>query len=72
MATQFLTVALSERAVEGVLTWGLSDRYSWLNSSTFQSRTDGTMNRCLPYDDKFERKAFWFALADAFARAPTR
>ncbi len=72
MATQFLTIALSERAVEGVLTWGLSDRYSWLNSSTFQSRTDGTMNRCLPYDDKFERKPFWFALADAFTRAPLR
>lgn len=72
MATQFLTVALDERAVEGVLTWGLSDKYSWLNSTTNQTRTDGTMNRCLPYDEKFDRKPFWFALADAFTRAPRR
>ncbi|QIG49746.1 endo-1,4-beta-xylanase [Nordella sp. HKS 07] len=72
MATQFLTVALDERAVEGLLTWGLSDKYSWLNSTTNQTRTDGTMNRCLPYDEKFDRKPFWFALADAFNRAPRR
>lgn len=72
MATQFLTIALDERAVEGVFTWGLSDRYSWLNSTSNPTRTDGTMNRCLPYDEKLERKPFWFALADAFSRAPRR
>lgn len=72
LATKFLTVTLNERAVEGVFTWGLSDRYSWLNSTQNPTRSDGTMNRCLPYDDKFERKPFWFALADAFSRAPRR
>jgi endo-1,4-beta-xylanase len=71
-ATQFLYAALSERAVEGVLTWGLSDKYSWLNNSTFQKRSDGTLNRCLPYDDQFERKPFWFALYNAFKSAPLR
>lgn len=71
-AAVFLSAALSERAVEGVLTWGLSDKYSWLNSSSNATRTDGTMNRCLPYDDKFERKAFWFSLYNAFASTARR
>lgn len=71
-ATQFLIAALSERAVEGILTWGLSDKYSWLNTSQYQLRSDGTKNRCLPYDDQFERKPFWFALYNAFRNAPTR
>jgi endo-1,4-beta-xylanase len=71
-ATQFLYAAMSERAVEGVLTWGLSDKYSWLNNDKYQKRSDGTMNRCLPYDDQFERKSFWFALYNAFRSAPLR
>lgn len=71
-ATQFLTAALSERAVEGVVTWGLSDKYSWLNSSVYQKRSDGTMNRCLPYDDNFQTKPFWYSLYYAFKSAPLR
>jgi endo-1,4-beta-xylanase len=72
MATAFLTAALSERAVEGVLTWGLSDKYSWLNTSIYQKRSDGTMNRCLPYDENFQVKSFWYSLYDAFKNAPLR
>jgi endo-1,4-beta-xylanase len=71
-ATQFLTAALSERAVEGVLTWGLSDKYSWLNTSQYQKRSDGSMNRCLPYDENFQAKPFWYSLYYAFRNAPLR
>jgi endo-1,4-beta-xylanase len=71
-AASFINVALAEPSVEGLLTWGLSDRYSWLNSSTNPTRTDGTMNRCLPYDENFERKPFWFALSNGFKYAPLR
>jgi endo-1,4-beta-xylanase len=71
-ATLFLTAALSERAVEGVLTWGLSDKYSWLNTSQYQLRSDGTKNRCLPYDENFQTKPFWYSLYYAFSGAPTR
>jgi endo-1,4-beta-xylanase len=71
-ATQFLSAALSERAVEGVITWGLSDKYSWLNNSTYHKRSDGTMNRCLPYDENFQTKPFWYSLYYAFRSAPTR
>jgi endo-1,4-beta-xylanase len=72
MATAFLTTALQERAVEGVITWGLSDKYSWLNTSTYQKRSDGTMNRCLPYDENFQVKPFWYSLYYAFKNAPLR
>ena len=72
MATAFLTTALYERAVEGVITWGLSDKYSWLNTSTYQKRSDGTMNRCLPYDENFQVKPFWYSLYYAFRNAPLR
>ncbi len=72
LATSFLTVALSQRAVEGVITWGLSDKYSWLNTSTYQKRSDGTMNRCLPYDENFQIKPFWYSLYYAFKNAPLR
>jgi endo-1,4-beta-xylanase len=70
-ATQFLTAALSERAVEGVITWGLSDKYSWLNTGT-QKRSDGTLNRCLPYDESFKAKPFWYSLYYAFKSATLR
>lgn len=72
LATSFLTTALAERAVEGVITWGLSDKYSWLNTSTYQKRSDGTMNRCLPYDENFQIKPFWYSLYYAFRNAPPR
>jgi endo-1,4-beta-xylanase len=71
-ATRFLSAALSEGAVEGVVTWGLSDKYSWLNNSIYQKRTDGTMNRCLPYDENFQTKPIWNSLYYAFRAAPTR
>lgn len=71
-ATSFLVTALAEPAVEGVLTWGLSDKYSWLNTGTYQKRSDGTMNRCLPYDENFQTKPFWTSLYYALRNAPSR
>jgi endo-1,4-beta-xylanase len=70
-ASQFLSAALSEPAVEGVITWGLSDKYSWLNTGT-QKRGDGTLNRCLPYNENFQPKPFWYSLYYAFRSASLR
>jgi endo-1,4-beta-xylanase len=70
-ASQFLSAALSELAVEGVITWGLTDKYSWLNTGT-QKRSDGTLNRCLPYDENFQPKPFWYSLYYAFRSAALR
>ena len=52
----------------GVLSWGLSDRRTWLNDEI--PREDKLPQRALPLDADLRRKPFWTALADAFAAAP--
>jgi len=66
----YLSVVLDERAVIAVLTWGLSDRYTWL--SEFQPRQDGAAVRPLPLDVNLKRKYAWNAIARAFDKAPRR
>lgn len=70
MYEDYLSTVLDEPAVIAVLTWGLSDRYSWL--SGFQPRADKAPVRPLPLDDKMNRKLAWNAIARAFDRAPRR
>ena len=68
-ARRYLDAVLRIPAVELVVTWGLSDRYSLLNSKTinkFRQRADGLPSRGLPLDDAFRRKPMWTALAEAF------
>ena len=66
----YLSAVLDEPAAIGVLTWGLSDRYTWL--SEFAPRADGAPVRSLPLDAELKRKLAWNALARAFDRAPVR
>jgi endo-1,4-beta-xylanase len=66
----YLTVALDEPAVIAVVTWGLSDRYTWLASEW--PRPDGAPVRPLPLDAQMLRKPAWSALAAAFDRASPR
>ncbi|MEO1670617.1 MAG: endo-1,4-beta-xylanase [Cyanobacteria bacterium J06631_2] len=66
----FLSVVLDEPAVDTIVTWGLSDRYTWL--SWFAPREDGTAVRPLPFDDQLNRKLAWSAIAQAFEDAPKR
>lgn len=69
LVAEYLSTALSEPAVKGVITWGLSDKYSWLNSSTapWARRGDNKPERGLPLDADFRRKPMWAAIADALA-----
>jgi endo-1,4-beta-xylanase len=72
---RFLDVVLDEPAVKMVMSWGLSDRYSWIvrhENTPEQRRPDGTEERPLPFDRDLQRKPAWHALAEVFARAPTR
>jgi endo-1,4-beta-xylanase len=72
---RFLDVALDEPAVKIVMTWGLSDRYSWIvrhENTPEQRRSDGDEERPLPFDRDLRRKPAWYALAAAFAQAPRR
>lgn len=66
----YLSLVLDEPAVNTVITWGLSDRYTWL--SNFAPRQDGAPVRPLPLDRQLERKLAWNAIASAFEQAPLR
>ena len=63
---RFLDVVLDQPAVAGVLTWGLSDRYSWLEN------TVDPRNRGLPYDRDYREKPMRRAIARAISGAPPR
>jgi endo-1,4-beta-xylanase len=72
---RFLDAALDEPAVKLVMTWGLSDRHSWIvRRETNQSkwRSDGAAPRPLPFDASLEPKPTYAAIAQAFADAPAR
>ena len=66
----FLSVALAEPAVIAVLTWGLSDRYTYFNK--MRPRADGAPARPLPLDADLKLKPAYDALARVFDAAPTR
>jgi endo-1,4-beta-xylanase len=66
----YLTVALAQKAVISVTTWGLSDRYTWLAGNS--PRADKAALRPLPLDRNYKSKLAWNAIARAFDRAPKR
>jgi endo-1,4-beta-xylanase len=67
---RFLDLALAFPAVRGVLTWGLSDRYTGLNR---WPREDGWAVRGLPYDHCLQPKLAREEIANAFlAHDPDR
>ncbi|MEO1374459.1 MAG: endo-1,4-beta-xylanase [Cyanobacteria bacterium J06635_10] len=68
--SNYLKVALEQPAVIAVITWGLSDKYSWLD--VFHPREDGAPVRPLPLDLNGQRKFAWNAIARAFDAAPSR
>jgi endo-1,4-beta-xylanase len=66
----YLSAALQEKAVIAVLTWGLTDKYTWLAGQ--KRRTDGQPVRVLPFDRDYQRKPAWQAIAKAFDEAGKR
>ncbi len=73
--SRFLEPALDEPAVKMVVTWGISDRHSWIvRKETHQSkwRADGVQPRPLPFDADLKPKLAFTALAHAFSHAPQR
>ncbi len=71
---RFLSVALDEPAVKAVVTWGLSDQYSWLNPKNGPefARPDGLAARPLPFDGDLAPTAAFDAMLKAFKAAPQR
>jgi endo-1,4-beta-xylanase len=60
----YLSTVLREKAVVAVLTWGISDRYSWIGG--YKPRSDNAQARPLPLDATYQPKATWNAIARAF------
>jgi len=68
--TQVLSVALANPAVIAVETWGLSNKYSYLQQHA--PRADGLEERPLPLDDNFQPTLAYEAIGRAFDAAPPR
>jgi endo-1,4-beta-xylanase len=66
----YLTTVLDEPAVISVITWGLSDRYTYLAEDP--SRIQGRDVRPLPLDRNLQAKPAWKAIARALDQAPHR
>jgi endo-1,4-beta-xylanase len=65
---QYLDLVLADPAVRAVLTWGITDHYTWLNGES--SRADKQPERPLPFDSTYLPKPATFAMRDAFDRRP--
>lgn len=64
--SDFLTAVLQEPALIAILTWGLSDKYTWL--SRYAPRADGFPVRPLLLDTQYQRKLAWTAVSGAFEK----
>lgn len=62
---EFLDLVLAHPAVTAVMTWGLSDRITWLSRQA--PRADGLAVRPLPLDDQLQRKPAWSAIRDSLS-----
>ncbi len=71
---RYLAVVLAQPATSAVVTWGLSDRYTWLVPASNHrfARRDGLAERPLPFDAEFQPKPAYFAMLRAFEQAPRR
>ena len=62
---RYLDVMLAFPEVRGVVTWGLTDKFSWLTEQVdARVRAARGINRGLPYDDAYSPKPMYWALAD--------
>ncbi|HTZ90737.1 MAG TPA: endo-1,4-beta-xylanase [Alloacidobacterium sp.] len=59
----YLDLMLAEPNVTAVLTWGITDRYSWLNHQ--HPRSDGQLQRCLPFDAEYQPTPAFFTMRKA-------
>ena len=67
---RYLDAALSEPAVGALMTFGLSDRYTWLQED--YPPHDGAPRRPLPFDDDLRPKPAYDALVTSLEGAPRR
>lgn len=66
----YLEALLAHPTISSVITWGLSDKYTYINE--FYPRKDGLRARPLLLDESFAPKPAWYAVAQALDGAPVR
>jgi len=69
-AGAYLDVMLSYPQLRDIVSWGMADRYSWLES--FDPRADKAPKRGTPYDAHFRPKPLRQAIATALSHAGAR
>jgi endo-1,4-beta-xylanase len=60
----YLDLVLKNPALKSVLTWGITDEFTWLNGE--DARADHLPERCLPFDKELKPVEAYFATRDAF------
>jgi endo-1,4-beta-xylanase len=66
----YLNTTLANPNVLALLTWGITDRSTWLNHEG--ARKDGLPERCLPFDPDLKPTPAFFAELTALQQAPRR
>lgn len=69
---RYLDVALDEKAVDTVLTWGLTTKYSWLNRDSFVRRKDSARTTGTPFDADLKPTPMYWRMVRSFRHAPSR
>jgi endo-1,4-beta-xylanase len=67
---EFLHTVLTQKSAIAVLTWGLTNRYTWTAHNS--PRADGAPVRPLPFDEDMNPTPVWDAIARAIDDAPSR
>ncbi len=65
----YLRLLLKNSAVTDVLTWGVSNRLSWLNAGSgakFRPKHPSREELCLPFNDSYQPQPAFFAMRGAF------
>lgn len=71
--TRFLEPVLRNRAIKVLITWHLSDKYTWYREPQVASeRSFRFPSRPLPFDDRFHEKRMGAAMRRALLAAPER
>jgi len=69
----YLTTALYGTEVKAVLTWGTSDKNTWLNNGTkFRKQHPDRLQRPLPFDPDYAPAPAFFAMRESFDKARKR
>lgn len=69
----YLGTALDGPEVKAVLTWGASDKNTWLNHGTkFRKQHPERLQRPLPFDPDYAPTPAFFAMRDSFDKAEKR